>query len=77
MKFILFVEGQTERDSAASFLKRWLDPQLSQPVGIAVVRFDGYAALARKMAIKARMHLEGPKQNEIVAVIVGQESLRE
>jgi hypothetical protein len=29
MKFILLVEGQTERNSAAAFLKRWLDPQLS------------------------------------------------
>lgn len=69
MKFILLVEGQTERDSAAAFLKRWLDPQLRQPVGIQTVPFDGYADLVRKMATKARMHLEGPKQNEIVGVI--------
>jgi hypothetical protein len=43
MKFILFVEGQTERGSAAAFLKRWLDPQLRQPIGIQPVSFDGYA----------------------------------
>ena len=69
MKFILLVEGKTERDAAAAFLKRWLDPQLRQPVGIQPVPFDGYADLAGKMARKARMHLEGPKQSEIVAVI--------
>lgn len=69
MKFILLVEGRTERDAAAAFLKRWLDPQLSQPVGIQTVPFDGYGDLVRKMAVKARMHLEGPRQAEIVAVI--------
>lgn len=69
MRFILLVEGRTERDSAAAFLKRWLDPQLTQPVGINVVSFDGYADLVRKMATKASLHLEGPKQGEIVAVI--------
>ncbi len=69
MKFILLVEGQTERDSAAAFLKRWLDPRLTQPVGIQVVPFDGYAELVHKMAARARMYLEGPRKGEIIAVI--------
>ncbi len=69
MKFILLVEGQTEGAAAAAFLKRWLDPQLQQPVGIQTVTFNGYADLVRKMATKARMHLEGPKKTEIVGVI--------
>jgi hypothetical protein len=69
LKFILLVEGSTERDSAAGFLKRWLDPRLSQPVGIQVVAFNGYAELVRDMVVRARMHLEGPKQAEIIAVI--------
>jgi hypothetical protein len=69
MKFILLVEGQTEGESAAAFLKRWLDPKLARPVGIQVVTFNGYANLLRKIKINARMHLEGPKKDEIVAVI--------
>lgn len=69
MKFILLVEGQTERSAAAGFLKKWLDPQLNQPVGIQPVPFDGYADLLRKMATKARMHLQGPKSSEIVGCI--------
>lgn len=69
MRFILLVEGKTERDAAAGFLKRWLDPQLRHPVGIQPVPFDGYADLVRKMATKARMHLEGPKRSEVVGVI--------
>jgi hypothetical protein len=69
LKFILLVEGSTERDSAAAFLKRWLDPRLSQPVGIQVVPFNGYAELTRDMVTRASMHPEGPKQGEIIAVI--------
>ncbi len=69
MKFVLLVEGRTERDAAAQFLKRWLDPQLRQPVGIQTVAFEGYADLVQKMATKARMYLEGPKRTEIIAVI--------
>ena len=69
MRFVLLVEGQTERDSAAGFLKRWLDPELKQPVGIQIVAFDGYADLVRKMATKAKMHLEGPRRSEVIAVI--------
>jgi hypothetical protein len=69
MKFVLLVEGQTEKDSAAAFIKRWLDPQLKQPVGIQVVSFNGYAELVRKMATKTQMHLEGPNQAEIIAVV--------
>ena len=69
MKFILLVEGKTERASAGAFLKRWLDPQLQQPVGIQTVSFDGFADLVRKMATKARMYLEGPQRGEIIAVI--------
>lgn len=69
MKFVLFVEGQTERESAASFLKGWLDPQMRQPVGIQVVQFQGHDDLIQNMALKARMHLEGPRRSEIIAVI--------
>lgn len=69
MKFVLLVEGQTERDSAATFLKRWLDPQLSQPAGIQVVSNDGYGDLVRSLVKKAKTHLEGPKRDEIIAVV--------
>ncbi len=41
MKFVLFVEGHTEKAAVGPFLKRWLDPQLSSPVGIKTVRFEG------------------------------------
>jgi predicted ATP-dependent endonuclease of OLD family len=42
MKIVLFVEGHTERMALPKLLKRWLDPQLPRPIGIKVVRFEGW-----------------------------------
>ena len=66
MKFVLFVEGYTERKVIADFLKRWLDPKLSKSVGISTVRFDGWQELVKDSPKKARLHLEQPK---VIAVI--------
>jgi hypothetical protein len=68
MRFVLFVEGGTER-ALPSILKRWLDPRLPQPVGIKPVIFTGWAELRREVAKRARMYLKGPQSNEIIAVI--------
>ncbi len=46
MRFILFVEGYTEDKALPEFLKRWLDPRLTNPVAIRTVRFEGWAELA-------------------------------
>lgn len=69
MKFVLFVEGETERALPPS-LKRWLDPKLPQRVGITPVRFTGWAELRREVRKRAHLHLNGPQANDIIAVIV-------
>jgi len=69
MKFVLFVEGHTEKKSLPEFLKRWLDPLLSQRVGIKIVRFDGWSDYVRETPKKARLYLDGPDRGDIVAVI--------
>ena len=51
------------------FLKLWLDPRLSEPVGIQAVRFAGWSELVRKLPKKARMHLEGPDKERIIAAV--------
>ena len=48
MRFILFVEGYTEDKALPLFLKKWLDSKLINPVGIKVVRFDGWADLRQR-----------------------------
>ena len=69
MKFLLFVEGHTEKKSLPDFLKRWLDPQLSQKVGIKIVRFDGWNDYVRHTPRKAQLYLNGPDGADIIAVI--------
>ena len=69
MKFILFVEGYTEDKALAQFLKRWLNVRLTRPVGIKTVRFEGWAELVKDAPIKAKMHLNGPQKDDIIAVI--------
>ena len=66
MKFILFVEGHTENKAIKSFLKRWLDPQLSKSVGIKSVRFEGWAELVKDSPTKANLYL---LQDNVIAVI--------
>ena len=70
MKFIVFVEGDTEEKVLPAFLKKWLDPRLSQRVGISAVRFHGWQELVKDAPKKALLHLNGPKKNDIIAVIV-------
>jgi len=69
MRFVLLAEGDTEKQAIGDFLKRWLDPQLSEPVGMKVVNFKGNAQLVRKIVAKGRDYLDGPDASEIVAVI--------
>jgi hypothetical protein len=69
MKFVLFVEGDTEQKVLASFLKRWLDPRLSKKVGIKPVLFDGWADMDKRLVKKARHYLAGPDSGDIIAVI--------
>lgn len=69
MKFVFFVEGHTEKKALPQFIKRWLDPQLSKPIGIKIVRFDGWPELIKDAPLKAKMHLNGPGNDEIIAVI--------
>lgn len=66
MKFVLFVEGHTERKAVAGFVKRWLDGRLDQPVGVKTVRFDGWAELVKDVKTKAHLHLGQP---DVIAVL--------
>ncbi|MFZ2630873.1 MAG: DUF4276 family protein [Desulfosalsimonadaceae bacterium] len=69
MRFILFVEGYTEDKALPQFLKKWLDPRLTNPVGIRTVRFEGWPELLKDTPLKAKMHLNGPTKDDIIAVI--------
>ncbi len=42
MKFVLFVEGDTEKEVLPEFLKRCLEPELKTNIGIQAVNFHGW-----------------------------------
>ena len=69
MRFVLFVEGETESKVLPAFFKRWLDPRLSTPVGIKPVKFQGWGHLCQGIKTKANTYLNGPDKDEIIAVI--------
>ncbi len=68
MKLVLFVEGYTER-ALPAFFKRWLDPRLAQPVGIKVVRFEGWRNYVDEIARKVELNLSGRSGADVVGAI--------
>lgn len=69
MKLVLFVEGHTEKKALPDFFKRWLDPQLPRPIGIAVVRFEGWHDYVDDIAKKVELHLGGKTGADKVGAI--------
>ncbi|BDI33280.1 hypothetical protein CCAX7_53310 [Capsulimonas corticalis] len=71
MKFIVFVEGYTEEAILGDFLGRCMKAHFPEgkSVGIKTVRFDGWAAIHRDVAKHAKLYLNGPDREKIVAVI--------
>ncbi|PTL77693.1 DUF4276 family protein [Vitiosangium sp. GDMCC 1.1324] len=69
MKFVLFVEGHTERKALPEFLKRWLDARLPQKVGIKIVRFEGWRDYDGESAKKVELNLGGKVGADVIAGI--------
>lgn len=69
MKFVFFVEGQTEDKLLPAFLRRWLDARCTPRVGVKTVRFDGWAELRRDVVRKAHRYLNSADAPEIIAVV--------
>jgi hypothetical protein len=69
MFLIIFVEGDTEDIVLTSFLSKWLNGKLPEKLIIRTVNFKGYANLFKGVALRANMHLNGPRSNDLVAVI--------
>lgn len=67
MKFILFVEGDTEDLALSPFIKRWLDPKLQKPVKVQIFRFQGAGELIKVLPERAAKALDAPK-GEVLAV---------
>ncbi len=69
MKFVLFVEGETERKALPHFFKRWLDKKLNHPCGIKPVKFDGCNDLIKEAPKKAALQLKNKDTIAVVALL--------
>jgi hypothetical protein len=69
VKFVLFVEGETEKKVLPGFIRRWLDPKLPKSVGLIAVSFGGWPQYERDIETKARLQLQGKSGGDIIAVI--------
>jgi len=69
LKFVLFVEGYTEKKALPEFFRRWLDSQLEQRVGVKVVRFDGWQDYVKEIAKKVALNLSGKAGVDVIAGI--------
>jgi hypothetical protein len=69
VRFEIISEGKTEKDIIAKFLKSWLDPKLTNPIGIKVTDEMGFARALRKIETKAKAKLEAPGNEQIIGVI--------
>ena len=69
MKFVVFVEGDTERAVIPDFLRRWLNPQLSKPAGVNPIQFKGCHRFIKEIAKNAQLRLNGPGAETIIGCI--------
>lgn len=69
MRFLLFVEGQTEKYALRDFLKRWLDPKLKSRVGIDVVLFKGVHHYYSEVAKTVNRIFSGSTGDDVIAAI--------
>lgn len=63
MRFVLFVEGDTEQKSLPQFLKRWLDPRLGTALGVKPIIIGTWSAKACRLI---QAGLDEPRQPDIV-----------
>lgn len=70
MRFVVFTEGETERQVVGSFLRQWFHTQFQENIGVRVVKFEGWADYLKHVEVKARMHLNArPGTDPLIGVI--------
>lgn len=70
MKFVLLVEGSTERQAAAPFIKRWLDGEkLKAPVAVQAIDLGGLSKFRKEFAKRAEAFLSSPESAKIIGVV--------
>lgn len=69
MKFLLFVEGQTEAEALPRFFRKWLDLRLPEPVSVQPIPFKGNGQYVKDIAQKVRSQMVSKAGGEVIACI--------
>lgn len=69
MKFILLVEGETERVALPMFIERWFDPRQKPRAGVRPVKLQGSGKYLKEIAKMVKDQFNAPDHKEIIAVI--------
>lgn len=66
MKFILFVEGETEQKVLPDLMRPWLNARLRERVGLKIVRFEGWRDYYDEIRVKTHLWLDGPQAADVI-----------
>jgi hypothetical protein len=70
VRFVLLAEGQTEQEAVGTFLKRWLDKQLTpNRVSVDVADLGGSGHFVKEFAKQARLLLAAAPVSNTIGVI--------
>jgi hypothetical protein len=69
VRFVVFVEGETEKGAVVGFLKRWLDARLAKPVGVAPVFSRGCDDYLDSIKAKVERQFAARGRGELLAAI--------
>lgn len=69
MRFILIVEGDTEKRSIEGLIRKHLVEKTGQNIGVRAININGYGNFFRDLPQKVKKYLAGPDKEEILAIV--------
>ena len=68
MRFILIVEGDTEKRSIEGLIRKHLAEKTRKNIGVTAININGYGNFFRDLPQKVKKYLTGPDKEEIIAI---------
>jgi hypothetical protein len=70
VKFIVFVEGDTEHKALPDFMRRALSTKNpKQSIGVQTVKFEGWADMCKRVKAKANFYLDREMHTDVLGVL--------
>jgi hypothetical protein len=69
MRFILIVEGDTEKRSIESLIRNSIKIKTDQNIGVDAINVKGFGNFKKDLQKRVEKHLTGPGNQEIIAII--------